>query len=270
MNKETIFEKLWADYSGQNPQAREIYALFEQEGEQVVNDHIAFRTFNHPRVNIDVLSEVFTEAGYRYVNDYHFKEKHLYAKHFEHAGDKDAPRVFISELRVEDFSPFLRKTVHELAEAIPEEALNPEDLIFSGCIWGPPSYTTYQELMKESEYAAWLYVHGFRANHFTVSVNHLKKLDSLEKVNAFLKEKGFLLNDSGGEIKGTPAQFLEQSSTKADLVEIRFKEDQYTVPACYYEFARRYPAKDGKLFSGFIAGSADKIFESTDFYKKDN
>ena len=25
---------------------------------------------------------------------------------------------------------------------------------------------------------------------------------------------------------------------------------------------------DGNLFSGFIAGSADKIFESTDFYNK--
>ncbi len=30
------------------------------------------------------------------------------------------------------------------------------------------------------------------------------------------------------------------------------------------EFARRYPAADGRLYSGFVAKSADKIFESTD------
>jgi hypothetical protein len=31
------------------------------------------------------------------------------------------------------------------------------------------------------------------------------------------------------------------------------------IPGCYYEFALRY-----NNFDGFIAGSADKIFESTD------
>jgi hypothetical protein len=45
-------------------------------------------------------------------------------------------------------------------------------------------------------------------------------------------------------------------------------EGRHAIPSAYYEFARRYPDKDGKLYSGFIAKSADKIFESTDFYKK--
>jgi hypothetical protein len=48
-------------------------------------------------------------------------------------------------------------------------------------------------------------------------------------------------------------------------VEVSFSEGIFTIPGCYYEFARRYPDADGKLFSGFIAGSADKIFESTDY-----
>ena len=30
-----------------------------------------------------------------------------------------------------------------------------------------------------------------------------------------------------------------------------------------YEFAYRHEMENGELFSGFIAGSADKIFEST-------
>ena len=122
-------------------------------------------------------------------------------------------------------------------------------------------------LRAESEYAAWLYVHGIRANHFTVSVNSLKGFRGIEEVNNFLKDNGFLMNNSGGEIKGSKEQLLKQSSTLAEIVPVRFLEGVREVPACYYEFAERFRDADGRLFSGFIAGSADKIFESTDFYE---
>jgi hypothetical protein len=268
MTKKEIFDKLWIDYTVQNPEAGKIHDLFIKEVEIVENDHIAFRTFNDPRVNIEVLSKVFTQAGYKYVSDYKFEDKHLYARHYEHATDKKAPRVFISELIMEDFSPFLQQSIRACIDKIPPETLLPGNFAFSGCSWGPVSYEVYQKLRDESEYAAWLYVHGYRANHFTVSVNYLERFSSLEKVNSFLKSNGFHLNDSGGEIKGTPAQLLEQSSTKAGHVNIAFTEGVHSVPACYYEFARRYKNAKGELFSGFIAGSADKIFESTDFYEK--
>jgi hypothetical protein len=77
-----------------------------------------------------------------------------------------------------------------------------------------------------------------------------------------------MLNSSGGEVKGTPEELLEQSSTKAGILPIDFVEGTFEIPSCYYEFAFRYPDTDGKLYSGFIAKSADKIFESTDFYRK--
>jgi hypothetical protein len=111
-------------------------------------------------------------------------------------------------------------------------------------------------------------VYGFRANHFTVSINSLKKINTIEKVNEFLKENGFVLNSAGGEIKGTKAELLQQSSTLADHVKVEFVDRVASIPACYYEFAQRYPDTDGSLYSGFIAKSADKIFESTDYYKK--
>ena len=44
---------------------------------------------------------------------------------------------------------------------------------------------------------------------------------------------------------------------------VGFAEGSKEVPCCYYEFAERFRMPDGKLFSGFIAKSADKIFEST-------
>ncbi len=262
MNKvNQIFDRLWADYTNQNPSVQKVYDLFVKEGENIENDHIAFRTFDDPRINIEVFSRVFREAGYTYMGDYHFESKHLYAKHFEMEGQ---PRVFISQLKTADFSPFLQETVKKLVDQIPESMLQSDELIFSGSSWGTPSYEIYEKLRAESEYAAWLYVNGFCANHFTVSVNGLKKYDSMEKVNQLLKDNNFRINDSGGEIKGNPAELLEQSSIRAEMIEVNFTEGKKEIPGCYYEFARRYANQNGKLYSGFIAKSADKIFESTD------
>jgi hypothetical protein len=263
-----IFDRLWLDYTSRNPEVKKIYDLFVSEGELVLNDHLAFRTFNDPRVNIEVFSNPFIKAGYIYKGEYTFEEKHLYARHYEHKTFSNAPRVFISELITKDFSGFVQKTAQKIIDQIPNNLLVPDELIFSGSPWEVPSFEVYKQLRNESEYAGWIYIHGYRANHFTVNVNALKKYDSVQKVNQFLKNNGILLNDSGGEIKGTPQELLEQSSTKSGIITIKFKEGEFPVPSCYYEFAKRYPDKDGKLYSGFTAKSADKIFESTNYYEK--
>jgi hypothetical protein len=262
-----IFDRLWTGYIHQNPATKKVYDLFTAEGETVSNDHIAFRTFDHGSIGVDKLSEVFIRNGYEFRGDYHFEAKKLYAKHFEHKTDKEAPRVFISELLTGEFSPFLRSTVNNWINAIPSEVIDSDELIFSGNVSGVPSFDTYEKLRVESEYAAWLYVNGFCANHFTVSVNRLSKFNSVEKVNTFLKSHGFLLNDAGGEIQGTPAELLEQSSIRAGMVRFAFTEGEFDIPGCYYEFAKRYPDSGGNLYNGFIASSANKIFESTNFYK---
>jgi len=220
MTLDTIFDRLWVDYIMQNPSAGKMHDLFINEGESVVNDHIAFRTLDFPEIDMDVLAWPFVSKGYVAKGEYNFKEKHLFAKHFELDGVDLAPRIFISQLS------------------------------------------------EESEYAAWFYVFGFRANHFTVSINALKKYNDIHRVNDLLTKNGFVLNTSGGEIKGTPADLVQQSSTLADSVNVKFIEGSFEVPCCYYEFALRHPEPNGKLYSGFVAKSADKIFESTNYYKK--
>ena len=72
------------------------------------------------------------------------------------------------------------------------------------------------------------------------------------------------MNASGGEIKGTAEEYLRQSSILADKFEVQFEEGVKEITSCYYEFAYRYELPNGELFKGFIASSADKIFESTD------
>jgi hypothetical protein len=266
MELNAIYNRLWKDYTSQNPSANKIYNLFKKEGEKIVNDHIAFRTLDSPEVNIDVLAVPFVNNGYVPADEYVFKEKHLFARHFEIPGDKDAPRIFISQLILDDCSSFIRETFKDALKNFDPGKFEFDQLIFAGQIFSPPSYSIYERLRKESEYAAWFYVFGFRANHFTVSVNALEKHNTIYKVNELLKSKGFKLNSAGGEVKGTPADLLQQSSTMADLVNVKFTEGGYEIPACYYEFAQRFPDENGKLFSGFIEKSADKIFESTNLY----
>jgi hypothetical protein len=268
MKLDFIFGKLWESYTFQNPAVQQVHDLFISEGEKVVNDHIAFRTFDDPRVGIDVLAKPFQANGYVEKGNYNFEEKKLFARHYEHKTDPEAPRVFISELLTENFSGFLQETVKRIVGQVPSKHRSSEELCHSGRTWEKPSFEIYKRLKEESEYAAWVYVFGFCANHFTVSVNYLKKHDSIEKVNSLLKANGFLINDAGGEIKGTPQELLEQSSIKAGIVRIDFSEGFFEIPGCYYEFARRYPDDNGNIYSGFIAKSADKIFESTNFYKK--
>ena len=105
--------------SDQNPSAGKIHELFTAEGEVVKNDHIAFRTFNVPKLSIEVLAEPFIAGGYVEKGEYYFAKKHLEARHFELPGDPDAPRVFISQLVTGDFSDFLQNTVTEIIGCCP-------------------------------------------------------------------------------------------------------------------------------------------------------
>ena len=253
--------KMWADYVAMNPQAEKIFNLFTENGEVVMNDHIALRTFNHPTLGIKSLATVFLKMGYKEAGEYFFKEKKLYAKHYQHA-DLNLPKIFISELELEKTSSFVRETLNHCAEQLTEKDIVDDNFSFSGRKWIINS-STYQKLAEESEYASWVYAFGFRPNHFTVSINHLKYHTDIKKLNDFLKTNGFKLNAAGGEIKGTPEELLEQSSTMAGEIQWQFGNGVYSIPACYYEFAKRYPMTNGQLYHGFIAKSADKIFEST-------
>lgn len=259
---DNLLNKLWTQYTEINPRAHAIYSLLQSEGETVSNDHIAFRTFNLDAVNIEKLAKCFTAHGYEYGGDYHFPAKKLYAHHYQHE-DSSYPLVFISQLLLEEFSSELQRKIKTMVDQVQPGFTEQWDFAAGGRPWAM-KYADYLSLKEESEYAAWTAAFGFRANHFTVYVNDLKKYPDLQSLNAFLKEKGYRMNDSGGEIKGSPEQLLEQSSTMAESVEVDFEEGAYSIPSCYYEFAKRYPTADGSIYRGFIAASADKIFESTD------
>lgn len=255
-----LFSQLWKQYVAVTPSAARIHHLLGQ-GEPLINDHIAIRTFDLEPVCLQQLAQHVIALGYHEGGDYQFAAKKLHAKHFEHP-DPSHPKIFISELETRHFSPWLQHTVASLVAQLAPHLLTHADVLTSGRGW-QLSFETYQALQKESEYAAWLAAWGFRANHFTVSVNHLSHYTTLDAVNHQLEHAGFTLNSAGGTIKGAPDTLLEQSSTMADHASVQFSDGSHCIPSCFYEFARRYPQPDGTLFSGFVPASADKIFEST-------
>ncbi|MFC3033827.1 DUF1338 domain-containing protein [Pseudoalteromonas fenneropenaei] len=261
-NVDVLFKNLWDNYLAVTPSAVKVHELLgSTQQDDVINDHIALRTFNHPKVGLEKLAAHFLAVGYRECGEYHFEAKKLYAKHFEHQ-DPTKPKVFISELLLEKCSPALQDTVNSMIAEIDADAVTADNFLYSGTHW-QVSHETYKTLLQESEYAAWMAAWGYRANHFTVSINHLANFTSIEAVNQALKDAGFPLNTSGGEIKGSPEVLLEQSSTLADDFSVKFSDGEFAIPSCFYEFALRYPMANGELYTGFVAASADKIFEST-------
>lgn len=265
---DSLFASLWTDYVAFNPGAKKIYdAILERErakdsgAHELLNDHVALRTYNVPHIGLEAMAALFKKHGYFKGGEYDFKEKKLRAWHFEHE-DARLPKVFISELEIEKLSPLVQETARMVAASIDPSEVQKDSFLWSRRKW-KASHATYEKLLVESEYAAWMYAFGFRSNHFTISFNQLKSFKDLGDLNGFVKSIGFPLNTAGGEIKGTPEVFLEQSSTLAEKARVEFSDGVHEIPACYYEFARRYPMPNGKIYQGFVATSADKIFEST-------
>lgn len=261
MTPDVLFQSLWNDYIQRLcPSAEKVHQLL-QEDEPLINDHIALRTFNVAPLGIATLAQPFLDAGYKPCGDYEFESKKLVAKHFEHPDPKQ-PKVFISELKVNECSEELQAIVTKLVEQLDTDKLKGHEFLYGGRLWDL-SFADYQVLAKESEYASWLAAHGYGANHFTVSVNQLNAFSEVKEVNDHLRQAGFDINEFGGEVKGSPDVLLEQSSTMADKVPVQFTEGTEIVPGGFYEFAKRYPMSNGELYPGFVAASADKIFEST-------
>jgi len=255
-------DALWRDYTAITPQAARIHALFAARGETIVNDHVALRTYGRPGIGLDAMARPFLARGWEPRDDYRFGDKHLRARYYQHA-DRALPKVFISELLVEELSAAAGDVIDGLVAQLPAGFGERDDLPYAGRPWRI-EHAVYERLLAQSEYAGWVAAFGFRVNHFTVDVGGLRTLGGLDEVNQLVAGAGYELNRAGGLVKGTPAQHLEQSSTCADAVDVAFADGVFRVPSCYYEFARRHPLPSGELFQGFVPTSADKLFESTD------
>lgn len=254
-----FFDALWNDFVDIAPHAADIRRALEEAGETVANDHVAFRTFDRGPIALSALEPIILQLGYKPFDEYHFPEKHLRARAYLCA---NSPRIFMSELIVGELSEGARQIVQSCTSALRTPLTKPSDLHL-GRPWPALPFSAYERLAEESEYAAWLCALGLRANHFTVSVNALRRFATVSEVLDFVEQRGYRINAAGGRVKGSPGVYLEQGSTMADQRPVAFSDGSHVVPTCYYEFALRHPTAAGILYEGFVSQSADKIFEST-------
>src|SRR5579859_6541566 len=175
---------------------------------EIENDHIAFRTLAVPHLGIRSLEKIFLHYGYEKRDHYFFAEKKLDA--FWYAPPEPRyPRIFISELRVDDLSAQAGKIIRKYTDEVqsdPADALDLDDSsvvdrFLHSALWRTPTVEDYRTLAAESEYAAWVIYNRYYLNHFTVSVHNLPAgYNTVESFNAFLERRGFRLNDAGGKI----------------------------------------------------------------------
>jgi hypothetical protein len=260
MDRTKFFEALWADFAVIAPQAAAIRRRLEEHGESVQNDHVAFRTFDLSPLSLEQLEPLVLGLGYRLLDEYRFEDKHLRARAYICPG---SPRVFLSELLCEELSGWTQAIIHQLLAQVPPDVARGPEVFWAGRPWVPLRFADYERLSNESEYAGWLAALGVRPNHFTVSINQLKKLKGVEQVLDFVEAAGYRINAAGGRVKGSRDVLLEQGATLADRVAVQFADGPRIIPTCYYEFALRHPDGAGHLYEGFVPASADRIFEST-------
>ena len=283
-----ILDELFNIYAKRVPDVKKITSAMIERGmvssqNEIINDHIAFRTMGVPNLGISSFEKIFLANGYKRMDFYHFAIKKLDAYWYS-PPTEDLPRIFISELKVEKLSPKVQNIIRFYTDSIvqdPVETLNLDDYkavakYFQTPLWDLPSLKDYEQLLSESEYAAWVIYNRYYLNHYTISVHDLPNpYNKLESFNEFLSDIGIKLNTSGGIIKTSKDKLLRQSSSVANTVKANFTNgNTKKIAGSYVEFAERSllpkfrNLKSNKLKrehrrEGFETSNADRIFEST-------
>lgn len=251
--------------------------------EDIVNDHIAFRTLGVPNLGVASFEKIFLAFGYSKRDYFNFEGKKLNAYWFS-PPSPEYPRIFVSELRVQDLSQEAQDIIYNYTAAITTDPVDSLDLnngqevasFLQKPLWALPTSLEYKVLLAESEYAAWVIYNRYYLNHYTISIHELKDdYNTLEEFNNFLISIGIKLNNSGGVIKTSEDGLLRQSSTVSALYNARFSDnEEVEIAGSYVEFAERsvleafknLPKEEITVLhrrDGFETSNADKIFEST-------
>jgi hypothetical protein len=289
-----LFDALWNTYRQRVAYVQTYEQVVNSAGATFHNDHIAFRTFatQTPLAGIASVSRVFEALDYRIAGAYFFEDKHLSAVHLQHPHPQ-FPKLFVSELQTWRLSSPVRKAI---AAAVSQQrlALSLESLArltrideesaegraqllqeatqqFEQLPWPLAERATIEAVNAESQYAAWVLVHGYNVNHFTSLINShgVAALDDIEKTTTALTKAGVPMKK---EIEGEVGSKLRQTATEAVTIDVDVldngKATKLPWSYAYFELAQRDPVLDpatGKYqrFEGFLGPQATNLFEMT-------
>ncbi|RKD91046.1 DUF1338 domain-containing protein [Mangrovibacterium diazotrophicum] len=292
-----LLDSLWQKYIQRVSYAKTYAHLVQSKGGRVVNDHIAFRTFNtitgkQPH-GIGGIWHILDAFDYKPSGNYTFTEKKLHAVHFQHP-EPQFPKIFVSQLEVGELPKWaqdminkhVKDTPYHLSETavldlleinekgeLEEAAVNNlvrELTAYFSRPWGIPDQMVVEQLNEISQYAAWTLLHGNSVNHFTAFINYQNVADwpDLQTTCEALADSGVPMKTS---IEGEKGSKLQQSSTQAVTEMVKVKKPDGAVGEipwtyAYYELAERgYIDQNGEqiLFSGFLGEQATHLFEMT-------
>lgn len=291
-----LLESLWEQFIARVSYARTYVDLVTEKGGQIVNDHIALRTFNthtgEQPEGIRAIKHILNFLDYKPVTTYEFKKKKLTAVHFEHP-DKKFPKIFVSQIEVGLLPDWAQQIIHNTVVETPY-LLSDESIKLLGVLkkegqlpklaadalvadltryfrrpWSIPKKEDVLKINDVSQYAAWTLLHGNSVNHFTAFINYqdVKEWPDLEATCKGLEKAGIPIKDN---IEGERGSKLRQSATLAVKEEVDvIGEDgpeKLNWTYAYYELAERgFIEENGqkKLFSGFLGEQATHLFDMT-------
>ena len=299
MNSPYLAQELWAQlweiYRQRVPYARIYETMIQYAGGIVANDHIAFRSLrlmvDSPSGSINLgipyLEKIVEWLGYEVAGEYEFDDRHLYARHYRHPAqdELDLPKLFISELIVEQLPPLIISAIHDTVRsglffdlsALQKSSLGSEKEIAQALVsvftrpWLPPKRTIVEAVNEVSQYGAWVLLHGYGVNHFTAYINRQSTsiYPDIETTAHALARQGVPMKD---RLEGSQASGLKQTATHAviepvTVLDEQGNSEQMSWSYAYYELAQRYFMEDktGKksLFEGFITPQAQNLFDMT-------
>lgn len=202
-----VLASMEAVYLSRNPTAKAVLELVGSVADdQICYDHFAFRTFGVNGYGIDSMAKFFLDFGYTPREELRFPAKKLRALWFSppsvptsHGGsgvNGPLPRVFVSELLVDQMSPQTQDIIRKYTEISGSGNKHAALASALGSLtWEKPLHSEFQQLARESEYAAWTLVNGYALNHATISTHQLKsRLRDIKNLNQFIEKNGFKLN----------------------------------------------------------------------------
>jgi Domain of unknown function (DUF1338) len=288
-----LWKLLWQEYSTRVNHARTYQQMITAAGGIVANDHIAFRSLrlliDSPQgqinLGIDYLGQLAEALGYVAAGEYNFAQTHLYARHYHHPQQEEfnLPKLFISELIVDELPANIAQLISKTVSTIPNELTSPVTLLKKDAEierlqqvfarpWLPPRRSVVEEVNQVTQYGAWVLLHGYAVNHFTGYVNgqNTPEFPDIDTTASGLANLGVPMK---AEIEGNVACGLRQTATQAVTEMVTVLDDnsgaEIQIPwtYAYYEIAQRYlvEVESGKqiLFDAFLGSNAQQLFEMT-------
>ncbi len=122
-----ILNGLFIPYAERVPDVKTITTAMKGIGliskqEDIVNDHIAFRTLGVPNLGIASFEKIFLNHDYTKQDHYFFPKKKLDAYWYKPPHDH-YPRVFISELKVDALSTTAQDIIYSYTKEIEKDPI---------------------------------------------------------------------------------------------------------------------------------------------------